>query len=222
MKKSAKVTGSILAVALISAPVYTLAQTDAGKTVTDHAATIEQAAPAPESIGKLKISENARNAMSGIHFARQALNHGDTDAAKAILDEITGLFGDSDAALTVKTESGFALPIEQGFGLPKGFKPAEEHAPVFAEADLLMRSGDLNGVITAFSDAGIDLVAQVALVPYSATIDGLKQVVADLDAGQIEKAGKDLDAMLTAVKVESYSRDALPKQGYPPGDIAQS
>jgi len=222
MKKALKITGAVLAATITTSPIFNLAQADISSAADDVAPVAGQEAPALKLMEQIKVSDVARSAVTGIHFAKQALTSGDADAAKEILDEVTGLFSDKDAALVVKTDTGYVLPLDRGFGLTEDFTPTEEHAPIFAEVDLLMQSGDINGVVIILNDAGIDLVAQVAVIPYSATIEGIKQVVADIDSGQLEKAGTDLDAMLSSIKVESYTRDALPTQGYAPEAIAQS
>ena len=220
MKKSSKITGAVLAATIATAPVFNLAYAETASPDVTPAPTAEQMAP--ELMSQIKVSEVGRNAVTGIHFAKQALVNGDSDAAKAILDEVKGMFSDKDAGLVVKTDSGYVLPLEQGFGLPESFTPTDAHAPVFAEADVLMQSGDINGVIDAFNQAGIDLVSQVAVIPYTATIDSVTQAVADIDAGKLDKAGTDLDAVLASVTVESFEPGAPPVQGYAPADISQS
>ena len=222
MKKALKITGALLATTIATSPIFNVVQADAGRAVEDVAPVTESEASALQLMGQIKVSDVARSAVTSIHFAKQALTSGDADSAKVILDEVTGLFSDKDAALVVKTDTGYALPLDQGFGLTEDFTPTEEHAPIFAEVDLLMQSGNINGVLNTLNDAGIDLMAQVAVIPYGSTIEGIKQVVADIEAGQLEKAGTDLDAMLASVKVEYYAPDALPTQGYAPEDIAQS
>lgn len=222
MKKVSMIKGTLLAAIVVATPLYNLASADEASASPEAAAVSENLESASSMMDRIEISEVGRNAVTGMHYARQALSQGDSETAKDILNGVADLFSDSDAELTVKTASGYYLPIDQGVGLAEGFTPTEEHEQVFSKARALLSSGDFDGVISTFNEAGVDVVAQLAVLPYSSTVDGLKQALADLDAGELDKVGSDLDQILSAVKVESYAPGALPEQGYTASEIAQS
>ncbi|EBA06799.1 YfdX family protein [Sagittula stellata] len=167
------------------------------------------------------VSGTARNVLAGVQYAKAAIGQGQTDVAKKILADVNGLFGDQDGTVMMKTDKGFSLPIDTGLTLAKGFTPTEVHEAAFAKAQTLMADGNINEVISTLTDAGVDLVAEIALLPYTPTVDSLTQAAADLDAGQVDQATASLDAILASVHVASFAPDALPAQGYAMSDIQQ-
>ena len=216
MKNATPLYTTALIVALAASPAF--AETDKATASAGEPAAIT----AEPLYTPLQISGIARSTFSGIQMASQALTAGESAVAKEIINDINNLFSDNDADLIVKTDKGFGLPIDQGVALPEGFVPTEAHKPTFAAADVLMQAGDIDGVIATFKEAGIELVSKVAVLPYAPTVDGLQKVLADIDAGELDKAGSDLQSLLTAVIVERFAIDAPPVQGYTPAEITQS
>jgi len=171
---------------------------------------------------EIAVSGTARNVLAGVQYAKAAIDQGQTDVAKKILAEVSGLFGDQDGTVMMKTDDGFNLPIDTGLTLAKGFTPTKDHETAFATAQTLMANGNIDEVVTTLTDAGVDLVAEIALLPYTPTVDGLTQAAADLDAGQVDQATASLDAILASVHVASFAPNALPAQGYDMSEIQPS
>lgn len=170
---------------------------------------------------EIAVSGTGRNVLTGIQYAQTALAQGKTDIAKQILAELSGMFGDQDGTVLMKVDDTFALPLDTGLAVADGFTPTDAHQAAFSKAQMLMADGNIDEVITTLTDAGVDLVAQVALLPYAPTIDGLKGAAADLEAGQVDKATSALDAIGASVHVATYATDALPAQGYAVSDVLE-
>ena len=167
------------------------------------------------------ISGTGRNVIAGIGYAKAAIADGETDAAKEILTEVTGLFGDQDGQVMMKTDDGYALPLDTALSVAEGFTPTEAHGVAFQKAQAMMQNGNVDEVITTLTNAGVDLVAQVMLLPYTPTVDTLQQAVADLDAGKLDAAQTALDAIPASVHVATFETDALPTQGYDMTEVHQ-
>lgn len=168
---------------------------------------------------EITLSGTGRNVLTGIGFAKAAIDQGQTDVAKQILAELNTMFGDQDGTVMMKTDGSFALPLDTGFAVAEGFTPTDAHAAAFSTAKTLMADGNIDQVVTTLTDAGVDLVAKVALLPYGPTIDGLTQAAANLDAGDIDQATSALDAIGASVHVATFATDALPAQGFAMSDI---
>ncbi|NIZ12041.1 YfdX family protein [Phaeobacter sp. HF9A] len=169
----------------------------------------------------IAVSGTARNVLTGVQYARAAIDQGQTDVAKKILAQVNGLFGDQDGTVMMKTDDGFSLPVDTGLSVAEGFTPTKDHEAAFATAQTLMANGNIDQVVTTLTDAGVDLVAEIALLPYTPTVNSLTQAAADLDAGQVDQATASLDAILASVHVASFATDALPAQGYAMSEIQQ-
>lgn len=162
----------------------------------------------------LKVSDTGRNVVMGVQYAKAALAQNQTDAAKAILADLTGLFGDQDGTVLMKTDGGYVLPLDTSLSVADGFTPTSTHEQAFTKAQALMAEGNIDEVVTTLNGAGVDLVANVAVLPYTATIASLKQAAADLNLDHLEQANLALDAITSSVHVATFSTNALPSQGY--------
>ncbi|MGJ8609531.1 MAG: YfdX family protein [Octadecabacter sp.] len=184
-------------------------------TTTANTAVTQEVVTASE----IAVSGTGRNVLTGIEYAKAAIDQGQPDVAKDILAELTGMFGDQDATVMMKVDDGFVLPLDTGLTVAEGFVPTDAHIAAFSTADALMSDGNVDQVITTLTDAGVDLVAQIALLPYTPTVDALTQAATDLDAGQLDSVTSTLDAIQASVHIASFAPDALPTQGYAMSDI---
>ena len=213
MKTANKLVASGLIAILGSTGLVSAASAEANATATP---SVKQEVVTASEIA---VSGTARNVLTGVQYAKAAIAQGETDVAKKILADVSGLFGDQDGTVMMKTDEGFSLPIDTGLTVAEGFTPTEDHEAAFATAQTLMADGNIDQVVTTLTDAGVDLVAEVALLPYAPTMDGLTKAAADLDAGQVDQATASLDAILASVHVASFAPNALPAQGYAMSDI---
>lgn len=213
MKIHSKFIAAVLAASVSTVALAQVASAESTPT--------ETVAEEVTSASAITVSDAGRNVANGVYFAKMALAEGNTDAAKEIIGEVSALFGDDDADLMVKTDGGFGLPLDTAISLAEGFEPTDAHAPAFAEANKLMQMGDIDGVIRTLNTAGVDIVAEIAVLPYQSTIDGLNTVSAELDAGDLEKANAALDGIGASIAVETFAPDALPVQGHAMTDILQ-
>ena len=227
MKTRSKFVAALLAASVSAGALIPLAHAEAikGTPSTESAAVVTTPAKTSKAevatATEINLSGVGRNAVTGIQYAKIALEQGQADAAKDILSQVNGMFSDNDGALIMKTDAGYALPLDAGFSVPEGFQPSKAHEVAFSKAETLMQNGDIDAVISTLTDAGVDVVAQVAVLPYATTVDGVKQAVADLDAGHVDKAKTALDSIIATVKVETFAPNALPTQGYTMTDILQ-
>lgn len=168
---------------------------------------------------EIAVSGTGRNVLTGIEYAKAAIAQGQTDVATQILADLSGMFGDQDGTVMMKENGTFVLPLDTGLSVAEGFTPTDAHQAAFSKAQMLMADGNVDQVITTLTDAGVDLVAQVALLPYAPTIDGLTQAAADLEAGHVDQATSALDAIGASVHVATFATNALPAQGYDMSEI---
>lgn len=211
-------TQSTFIAAILAASVSTIALAQVANADTPPTDTVVEDVVSASTI---TVSDTGRSVANGVYFAKRALAEGNTDAAKDIIGKLSTLFGEDDADLMVKTDAGFGLPLDAAIGLAEGFEPTDAHAPAFAEASKLMQAGDIDGAIRRLNTAGVDIVAQIAVLPYQSTIEGLKAVSTELNAGDFEKANAALDRIGASIAVEIFAPDALPTQGYALTDILQ-
>lgn len=188
---------------------------------SEGAATAPAVTQETVTASEIVVSGTGRNVLNGIQYAQAAIAQGQTDVAKEILADLSGMFGDQDGTVMMKTDHTFALPLDTGLAVADGFTPTDAHQVAFSEAQTLMADGNVDQVITTLTDAGVDLVAQVALLPYAPTINGLKQAATELEAGQLDAAKSALDAIGTSVHVATFATDALPAQGYAMSDVLE-
>lgn len=218
MKTRSKIIAALLAASVSGMALAANAEATAPAPATTEATAV--AAPAEiVSASDIAISEAGRKVVMGLQFAQMALAQGETEAASKIVADISGMFGDDDAALMIKTDAGYGLPLETGLSLAEGFEPSKEQAPALAAVQKLMAHGDVDGAIAELNKAGVEVSVQIVLLPYKSTMDGLKQATADLKAGDTDKAGAALEAIAASVAFEGYAIDELPAQGYPMADI---
>lgn len=215
MKPNTKVIAAILAASVSSLALAPAVLAETGK--VDAVEPVEEGVSAPV----IALSEAGRTVATGLFIAKMALAQGEGEAAKGIIGEMSGLFGDADADLMIKTDAGFGLPVDAAIALAEGFAPTEAQAPAFAEANALMQLGDMAGVIRTLDTAGVDIVAEIAVLPYQTTIDGLNAVSAALDAGDFATATAALDDIGASIAVETFAPDALPAQGHAMDEILQ-
>lgn len=180
-----------------------------------------QDAVQPVKASDITLSQDGQQVLMGVHLARMALAEGHPVEATQIIEKAAGFFGEDIAALAVKTDAGYGLPVEAGLDIPDGFEPTDAQKTALTSASILMRAGDVDGVVSTLQSAGVNLVAQIAVLPYKSTLDSLKQAKVELGAGETENANAALEAIQASVSVHQFSADSLPSQGYPVADILE-
>lgn len=182
----------------------------------------DTAKPAAEETAKassIKIPAVGGTLLNDVRHARMALFDGQAETASGILSQATSYLGDDTAKYAIKTDGGYAIPVDSGVSFADGFTPTQDHAPAIAQAGQHMQQGDIDGAIETMTNAGVDLDVKMVVVPYKTTVDALEKAIEDIGAGDIHKANMVLKSIETSVKVDDFKPGHLPHQGYKLSEI---
>lgn len=214
MTSQPKIIVAVVAAAIGAAAIAQVANANSATNTETEAATEVQA------MG-INIPATGFTILEGAHNARLALFEGDVDVAKKLIADASSKFDERAAEIAMKItgQDGFAIPVDSGLQFAQGFEPTEEHAPAITQAGALIQQGELNAAVKVMSDAGIKMDYKVAILPVEMATVNLDQALADINAGQLQKADLALEAVGASVLIEDYTPDALPHQGYPLTEI---
>lgn len=169
----------------------------------------------------LQTSQDVGKGLAEARAARVAIFEGQTDmATKLANDAQTAFKAAKDNADRYTMSSAKAdqngheyVPFDVQIALSETFKPDQSNIADLKTARDHIQKGNQKAAAETLQKANIDVMVSAAMVPVDTALQHLGDAVKFIGEKKFYEANLALKAVEDAVKVETYSPDAVPSQG---------
>ena len=169
----------------------------------------------------LRLSEEARTAISSAQAARLELFNNNPEGAKAAVDRgIGALEAAQETMKTVVipgTDAADAkaeyLPFDSNMSLAETFTVTPEKEAALGKAKGMFEANSPDKAIDVLREASVDVMVSTALLPGNATLTELRNAQKLIADGKYFEANVALKSIEDSVVVRSFGIDAIPVQG---------
>lgn len=179
------------------------------------------AAATTEEKALLKTVDEAYKAMREVRAARLAIFNGQVDVATNLVKDAATDMQAAQASLPTHAIKGRKapdaedayLPIDASMTLAEGFVPSAEKQATIDEANQHLANGDGEKAAEVLKLAKIDVTISTALIPAKAGLAHIQDAAKLMGEQKYYEANLALKAAESLVVIDSYSLDAVPRQG---------
>lgn len=169
----------------------------------------------------LRLSEEARTAITSAQAARLELFNNNPEGAKASVDRGIGALEAAQATMKTVvipgTDAADAkaeyLPFDSNMSLAETFTVTPETEVALGKAKGMFEANSPDKAIDVLREASVDVMVSTALLPGEATLTELRNAQKLIADGKFFEANVALKSIEDSVIVRSFGIDAIPVQG---------